>query len=220
MENLLPLVVFAVIVLLSLVSKMRKKTDEESMSPPPETPELEDLPATLRRMLTGEPLVRKARPAAPKEGDETRPVIIVPPPRRDMPYQPPVARPAASRPSPAPTPPVVRPVARPAMQPLARPVTKPVAPPVASEEGPRRRPAEVVPQSRTLVRVPQPVATRTPQVQVPRRPAAPQPVPGKKERMAASARRSEPHYELFKSLDDGRRGIILSELLGPPLSLR
>ena len=200
MENLLGLVVFAVIVLLSLVSKMRKRTDEESPSPPPETPELEDLPETLRRMLTGEPLVRKARPAAPKEGDETKPVIIVPPPRRDMPYQPPVARPAA--------------------RPVQRPVAKPVVSPAADEEGPRRRPAGVVPQARTLVRVPQSVATRTPQVQVPRAPVAPQPVTGKKERMAASARRSEPHYELFKNLDDGRRGIILSELLGPPLSLR
>jgi hypothetical protein len=200
MENLLPLVVFAVIVLISLVSKMRKKTDEESPSPPSETPELEDLPETLRRMLMGEPLVRKARPAAPKQGEETQPVIIVPPPRRDMPYQPPVARPAA--------------------RPVQRPVAKPVVSPAADEEGPRRRPAGVVPQARTLVRVPQSVATRTPQVQVPRAPVAPQPVTGKKERMAASARRSEPHYELFKNLDDGRRGIILSELLGPPLSLR
>ena len=200
MENLLPLVVVAVIVLLSLVSKMRKRTDEESTSPPPETPELEDLPETLRRMLMGEPLVRKARPAAPKQGEETQPVIIVPPPRRDMPYQPPVARPAA--------------------RPVQRPVAKPVVSPAADEEGPRGRPAGVVPQARTLVRVPQSVATRTPQVQVPRAPVAPQPVTGKKERMAASARRSEPHYEIFKNLDDGRRGIILSELLGPPLSLR
>jgi len=219
MENLLPLVVFAVIVLISLLSKLRKRTDEESTAPPPETPELEDLPETLRRMLMGEPLVRKARPAAPKEGEETQPVIIVPPPRRDMPYQPPVARPAAPRPSPAPTPPVVRPVARPTMQSLTRPVAKPVAPPVVSEEGPHRRPAEVAPQPRTLLRVPKPVVAPAPKVQAPR-PAARQPVAAKKERVAAPARKPESHYQLLGNLDDVRRGIILSELLGRPLSLR
>jgi hypothetical protein len=199
MENLLPLVVFAVIVLISLVSKMRKRTDEESTSPPTETPELEDLPETLRRMLTGEPLVRKARPAAPKEGGETQPVIIVPPPRRDMPYQPPVARPAA--------------------RPVQRPVAKPVVSPAAGEEGPRRRPAEVAPQPRMLLRVPKPVVAPAPKVQAPR-PAARQPVAAKKERAAAPARKPESYYQLLGNLDDVRRGIILSELLGRPLSLR
>ena len=199
MENLLPLVVFAVIVLISLLTKLRKRTDEESTSPPPETPELEDLPETLRRMLTGEPLVRKARPAAPKEGDETEPVIIVPPPRRDMPYQPPVARPAA--------------------RPVQRPVAKPVVSPAADEEGPRRRPAEVAPRPRMLLRVPKPVAAPAPRVQAPR-PAARRPVAAKKERAAAPARKPESQYELLGNLDDVQRGIILSELLGGPLSLR
>jgi hypothetical protein len=199
MENLLPLVVFAVIVLISLLSKLRKRTDEESVSPPEETPELENLPETLRRMLTGEPLVRKARPAAPKEGDETEPVIIVPPPRRDMPYQPPVARPAA--------------------RPVQRPVAKPVVSPAADEEGPRRRPAEVAPRPRTLLRVPKPVAAPAPRVQAPR-PAARRPVAAKKERAAAPARKPESQYELLGNLDDVQRGIILSELLGGPLSLR
>lgn len=199
MENLLPLVVFAVIVLISLLSKLRKRTDDESVSPPEETPELENLPETLRRMLTGEPLVRKARPAAPKEGDETEPVIIVPPPRRDMPYQPPVARPAA--------------------RPVQRPVAKPVVSPAADEEGPRRRPAEVAPRPRTLLRVPKPVAAPAPRVQAPR-PAARRPVAAKKERAAAPARKPESQYELLGNLDDVQRGIILSELLGGPLSLR
>jgi len=199
MENLLPLVVFAVIVLISLLSKLRKRTDDESVSPPEETPELENLPETLRRMLTGEPLVRKARPAAPKEGDETEPVIIVPPPRRDMPYQPPVARPAA--------------------RPVQPPVAKPVVSPAADEEGPRRRPAEVAPRPRTLLRVPKPVAAPAPRVQAPR-PAARRPVAAKKERAAAPARKPESQYELLGNLDDVQRGIILSELLGGPLSLR
>jgi hypothetical protein len=219
MENLLPLVVFAVIVLFSLFSKLRKKTDEESPSPPAETPELEDLPEILRRLFTGQSVVPKARPAAPKEGDAAKPITIVPAQRREMPYQPPVARPAAPRPSPTPAP-TMRPVARPVAQPLQRPVAKPAPTAMMDDEGPRRRPAGMAPPLRPLLRERKPLAAPAPKVRAPQPAATPQSVAAKQERAAATARKALPHYEFLRNLDDVRRGIILSELLGPPLSLR
>jgi hypothetical protein len=229
MENLLGLIVFVVIALISLVGKVRKKADEE-LPPPTGTPELEDLPETLRRLFMGEAPVPKARPAAPKQAVEVEPVIIVPPPRQRTPYQPPVARPAEPR---QPTPPVAyptasrvstpsspRPVARPTPPTVAKQPARPVASPATREEAPSPRFGQLVQQPRTLLRTPGPPSKPAARAQA-AQPSAPRPPsPGHRVTEREGIHKTEIAHTLLHNLDDARRGIILSELLGPPLSLR
>jgi len=226
MDNLIGPLIFIAIVVISILGKLKKKADEESPLPPGETPDLNDLPEMLRRMLTGDTTVRKARPAVPKEDDDTGwqpvpPVTIPRPQQRDMPYQPPVARPAAPRESAAPPP--SRPQ-RPIVvePPVARPVARPVATPAAQEEqAPRRRPAPAAPRQST------PPRTRSAafKVSLPlrslRQPAAQKPAEAaKKAGQPVPSKRPSPAHALLRDIDDVRRGIILREILGPPISMR
>ncbi len=226
MENLIGPLIFIAIVVISILGKLKKKTDEESPMPPGETPELNDLPEMLRRMLTGDTTVRKARPAAPEEGDDTgwqpvKPVTIPRPQQRDMPYQPPVARPAAPRESAAPAPPrQQRPIVVEA--PVARPAARPVAAPAAEEEeGPRRRPAPTAPRQSTPPRTRSATLAVSLPLRTLRQPAAQKPPEAaKKTGQPVPSKRTSSAHALLRNIDDVRRGIILREILGPPISMR
>ena len=209
MEGLGPLI-FIVIMVISVLNKLRKKPDEESPQPPGEIPDL-DLPEILRKMLTGQTTVPKARPAAPKEiADDgwqpVKPVTMPMPQRRDTSYQPPVARPSAQRapeaPAPVrPRPPVV--VEAPVSRPAARPARAAAAPPTP----PRARSAAL-----SSVNLPLPTL---------RSRGVPQPAAkARRAAQAAPVQQALPAHVLLRNLDDVRRGIVLSEVLGPPISLR
>lgn len=228
MENLLPLLVFAVIAVISILGKLKKKTDEESSLPPEETPDLNDLPDILRRMLTGDTTVRKARPAAPKEDEDegwqpVKPVTIPRPQQRDMPYQPPAARPAAPRESAAP-----KPASRPQRPivvepPVPRSAARPVAAPAAQDEqeGPRRRPGLATPRQSTPPRTRSAAFKVSLPLRTLRQPAAQKPAEtAKKTGQPAPSKRPSPAHALLRDIDDVRRGIILREILGPPISMR
>ena len=226
MENLLGPLIFIAIIVISLLGKLKKKADEESPLPPGETPDLNDLPEMLRRMFTGDTTVRKARPAAPKEDEDTgwqpvQPVTIPRPQQRDMPYRPPVARPAAPRESAAPAPPrQQRPIV--VEPPVARPAARPVAAPAAQEEeGPRRRPALAAPRQSTPPRTRSAAFAVSLPLRTLRQPAAQMPAePAKKTGQPVPSKRPSPAHALLRDIDDVRRGIILREILGPPVSMR
>ena len=214
-RDLIGVVVFIAFVILSVLGKLRKKPEEDAGAPPADTPSLDELPETLRRMLTGQPPMRKARPAAPKAAPETegRPAqpVAAPPAQRRTPYQPQVARPAAPRTA-IPAPP--RPVAQPVQQPRR---AAPAPPPVGEEEGPRHRPQHVtVPQS-PAPKLPKPLTAQQMALRSAPRPAD---APRTPKPVHAAPEQAEAGPTFLKDLHEVRRGIILSELLGPPLALR
>jgi hypothetical protein len=209
MDDLFGPLIFIVIMVIGLLSKL-KKTNEEAPRPPGEMPDL-DLPEILRRALTGEGPVPKARPAPPRDSDDdgwrpVPPITIQPPQRRETPYQPPVARPTLQRapeaaPPPRPRPPIV--VEAPTSRPTAKTVPKLVRTPPATPASPRTRAATLSPvRSLRSMAAPQPAAKAKKTAPAP---PAPQPAHA---------------HALLRNLEDARRGIILSEVLGPPLSLR
>jgi len=227
MENLIIPLIFIVIAAISVLGKLKKKADEESPLPPGETPDLNDLPEMLRRMFTGDTTVRKARPAVPKEEDDdtgwqpVKPVTIPRPQQRDMPYRPPVARPAAPRQSAAPAPPrQQRPIVVDA--PVARPAARPVATPAADEEeGPRHRPAPAAPRQSAPSRTRSAAFAVSLPLRTLRQPAAQMPAePARETGQRVPSKRPAPAHALLRDIDDVRRGIILREILGPPISMR
>ncbi len=211
MDNLLGLLIFAVIAIVGLLNKaaQNRKGGEEA---PPSTPpiEPEDLPETLRRMIYGDARpIPKARPAQP--------------PQARAPYQPPVARPAQQ---PRQTTPQQR-QARPQRNVIVQAAPRTAEPSGDTPTPTRMRPDQVRPAPRPAP-VPHASAPKAPKP-VPR-PSAPAPAAVSQVAQQVAARmatrkRTEPKKAapagaFFKSIDEVRRGIVISEILGPPVSMR
>lgn len=217
MPDSLGLLIFIVIMVISLLGKLRKKSEDAPSQPTSEIPDLNDIPDIVRRMFTGEAAVPKARPARPREVDDddegwqpVPPVIIQAPRRRDSSYQPPVARPAA-RPIPdtegpsRPKPPIV--------------VKAPVPVPPTRQAPPRPAPKPVTPAQPSLT----PTLTRSQTLSAKslRAPVAPTcEAPANRPPQARGKQQRNAACGLVNDLIDVRRGIILSEVLGPPVSMR
>jgi hypothetical protein len=207
-DDLFGLLIFLVVAAIGVLGKVFQKPqtgESDTPAAPPVKPE--QLPEVLRRMLMGEaPPVRKARPAQ-SENDEgpMQPEVRVP---QRAPYQPPIARPAQTEPREG--------------QPRRKVIVQ--APPQPREPAapPRMRPEQIPPAARPI-RIPQamkPVpkpALRVPTAPQPaaQRSPAPQPAPARRLQPKAV-----PAGAFFRNVDEIRRGIIVSEILAPPVSLR
>lgn len=221
MHDPLGLLIFIVILVISLLGKLRKKSEDAPSQPTSEIPDLNDIPDIVRRMFTGEAAVPKARPARPKEVDDddegwqpVPPVIIQAPQRRASTYQPPVARPAVrpisdtEGPS-RPKPPIV--------------VKAPVPGPPARQAPPRPAPKPVTPVQPLLTPTLTPTLTRSQTLSAKslRAPIAPKcEAPANRQPQARGKQQRNAACGLVNDLVDVRRGIILSEVLGPPVSMR
>jgi len=239
MDDLISLIVFIVFAIIGILGKMRQKSSEDM----PETQEPwrdalpRDLPEKTREILFGRGKVQQAKPAQSQEGPRAggeyeqpvRPVrpAGVPPvatprqvradaepvrPRTHPPARP-QPRPAPGRPARPPQPPRAVPPAQ-----GARPQPRPAARRTEDESGPRMRPQDM--QQFSAERMRQQAMARlaggAPKPPAPPGARAPQPP-------AAAQRQPEPAHgvtALIRNLDEVRRGVILSELLGPPLSMR
>lgn len=216
MEGLWGSLIIIFFIVISVLGKLVQKKKEGQDAPPAsESPDLEGLPEIVRRMLYGPQAARKATPARPathpdqEAVEQPRPVTIRSVPPRGTPYQPPVARPAPPRPQAPVTPrPVVVPSAWEPPVPPARRPARPL-PQEWEEEGPRR---PLPPQA--------PVPTAGPGLRQPPRPAAPRPVTTEPTGGPPEGRKAVMLHALLGDLQDVRRGIVLSEILGPPMAFR
>ena len=228
MNDTLGLIIFLVIAVISILGKLKRKPEDEPQQPPSETPDFNDIPDILRRMFTGEAGVPKARPARPREVDDDEgwqpvpPVILQAPRRRESSYQPPVAQPAV-RPVPEtegpvrPRPPIV--VKEPVPAPMTRQAPRPIPRPAPQAVPPQPAPRPAAPPQPAV----SPVLTRAQTLSVKslRAPNAPK-CKAPEDSPAQGRGRQQRHAAcgLVSNLDDVRRGIILSEVLGPPVSMR
>lgn len=217
--------IFAIFVIVSIIVSIVQRVRESGQaskrqSQPREpglSPEAEKLPESTRRILFGPPRGHEGAPAGRQETRQPPPVptardifdalvgkqtdeeegewkpLVEPPPRRELPRQ---IQQAPPRPQPPRRQVQREVVTRPAPQ--QQPVRRP-APPQATQPPPaqQRRPAQAVSKA-------------------PQRPARPKTRPQR--RVAAQSRKKR--TRIFDTLDDIRRGIILSEILGTPKGLQ
>ena len=207
------LIIFAAIVVLSLIGKAReaaRRADEEGTTGPSQPL---DLPDEVRQRLRDRHDVRTAQPAAPQDveaEDDGWSVVPPPAPQRPLVQQRPV-RPAPPRPQ-RPTP--VQTQRRVVVQ-RATPQGPPPPPPAPRRQAPTRPPSpRQRPARPTQVQRPKRREGPRPTRKQPRAPRPPQPR-GRRPVQAAT-----PQRILFENLDDVRRGIVLAEILGPPKALR
>lgn len=218
MESLVPIIIFLVILALSGISRLAQKQRLEDKERSQGRTRPQDLPERTRRMIYGDS-VPTARPRQPGgEGQEPsgmRPEQPAPTAARPMELRDLMdaflgERSSASRR--AEPPPIGRipeevrrpavPPERPRVQPQARPqpVRRHARPPAQRVAQPKRQPAPIEgqrPQPKPLAQAQRP----------PERPPAPRRVPARRCRLLAG-------------IEEVRRGIILSEILGPPKALR
>jgi len=225
MEQLILLVVFLVIAgLFSVIKKVQEQVEQEKRRQERERrQEAEGLPEATRRLLYGNEEPERAAPdtsAQPLRGRrEWRPPVAVPRGRPTQPVVPPPVPPAPSRRAKpiqqrAPQPRVPRPQ-RPAKT-AQRRVPQPPGTPVSVHEvlrrGPQARPAAKPAQR------PAPESPQRPRPRARRRPtAAPPPQRPAPHRVK---RKRAPAKALFSGLDDIRQGVVMREILGPPVSMR
>lgn len=222
--NIFGLLFFAVMILLSIISKVRESRKQEERKQRPEIKRIEELPEEARRRYYGD---AETPVAQPRGAEAARPVPA--PPQRGRESVPLEEGPSLEellgrlfdpdRPAPKPQP---APAQR--MQPTEQPRRVPAPPQRAPQAQPAQRRMPPTPQRAQQAqpaaqrRMPQarpaqrresqegPVMRPSPQARAPQREARP-----------AAAPRSR---VLFSGLDDVRRGIILQEVLGPPKSLQ
>lgn len=208
MENLLGLIIFLVIAGISVVGKMREsrkleeeRRDRESMPPV-------ELPEATRRMLYGDigDDIPTARPRQTGEAPPPRPVVV-------------------ARPAPAPrqeprrqeaTPPVVRPMRQEQPQRPAAP-----RPPVSVPA--RRIPVQTAPARQTAARRAEQESASDESVWARMRAEERrlrQMAEANRQKAASIAATRRQSERLFGGAGNLRRGIILREVLGPPLALR
>lgn len=232
MESFLPFIIIVVITGLSLLNKLqeRKRVEAERQEAEENRSDYEDLPEATRRMVYGDggppearpqpapPGVRTARPAQPAQRPVPSELDQMPEAFRRIveALQPELARQAPPKPvQPAPAAPQ-----RPPSPPL-RPARQEARRAFPSLEAQSRRPVQPIPPQRVQreqVQRPRPQATRPAKPRPQRRRPVPRPAP-----VAARGRRRPPPprgLRLFDDLQDVRRGIVLSEILGPPVSMR
>lgn len=210
MENLLPLIIFLAIALFSIVAKLREQKGEEDEKPPTLPRTRPGLPERTRRMLYGEPQVRPSRPT-PEEHEG--PVVLIPPPRpaQPRPVQSRQAQPSARRVQPV-TPRQPAPAARPPATVMQRREMPPAA--RSEGKGSRIRPEDVKARLAAQPLARQRVAER--QQAAPDR-EGPKPATAKPR---APLPMGKHRPALLKDLAQIRHGIILREILGPPVGLR
>lgn len=222
--NIFGLLFFAVMILLSIISKVRESRKQEERKQRPEIKRIEELPEEARRRYYGDAATPVAQPRA---AEAARPVPAPPQRRRE-------SVPSEDGPSleellgrlfdpdkPAPKP---QPTPAQRMQPTEQPRRVPVPPQPAPQAQPAQRRMPPTPQ-------------RAPQAQPAAQRRMPQARPGQRREaqegpvMRPSPQTRAPQREmrpaaaprsrfLFSGLDDVRRGIILQEVLGPPKSLQ
>lgn len=240
-EEIIGVVIFLVFVIFSIVRKIQEQMTASRRQDEQRNITLEELPEETRRMLFGETAPPTARPRGRDDSmDEEDEDVIVARPRR---VEPRMAKPRPGSPRPpAQTVPAAQPVQRqPARQtpfppprpqaqpPFRAPATqKPPPPPrqTPATEIPRMRPAPLegqmqrqipphvprAPQRRRQPTVPPALVEPQEGPQQPFRPSSSEPQRGP----------SEPRRRRmwFAGTRDLRRAIVLTEILGPPKSLR
>ncbi len=194
---------------------------------------LEEMPEQLKRLLLGdEPSpVRPPRPSEDGVNDEGW-GDVVPPPRRPQPLEPRVARPRqgapVARPQAAPIPPLVAPVqrqappsARPAEQqrtvvPQRQPVRQAPQRPIPVEQSARQVTPPMRRQEKPMQRPSQRDAVRSAQVRNTEVQEGPRKVPAAAPGPRPVSRGVRRKIALFKDIDEVRRAVVFSEILGAP----
>ncbi|HIJ75001.1 MAG TPA: hypothetical protein HPP83_12960 [Candidatus Hydrogenedentes bacterium] len=216
MESLILLIVGAAVLgLFTVINKVQEQIERERRRQTRESRlDASELPEATRRQLYGSP---EGPPVA-------RPAVRPAPGQQRREWRPPVAVPRGGRPVvPPPVPPPQR-QAQPGQRRVPQPPGTPVLLREVLERATRREPipaqARPVPAPRRpqppLETVAKPAPRRRPPAPKQRRAAAPRPQP---QRVPARPKRAGARV-LFADLDDARRGIVMSEILGPPVSMR
>jgi hypothetical protein len=221
MDDILRVVFFLVILGVgALIKRMGEKREEETAQKnAPRSLRKEELPEATRRMIYGEqgvPTARTARPAGYAEDDRDgvndegdagraasgkRDVLVM---LEEMARQAQGANPVTRTPTPVarPAPPQAAPQRAVPQQPVRRASMEP------ERVSPQARP---VPAGRPAPRpVPAPPVSAKPAAP-PAKPAAKAPEPKREQRKAAGSLGA-----LLRNMDDVRRGVIMSEILGTP----
>jgi hypothetical protein len=221
-DNLIPIAIFIIIMVVGAVRKAQESKQVGDRQQQSKRTSVEDLPEETRRMLFGDPRVptaqrRGAAPTVQRTSEAEAPEVLVADPR---PRQATPAHPVRQAPQRA---------ERPIREATSR---RQVAPPMRKPQAQAQRSARPqVQQRRSAPRQPaatqrtaqqRPPAQRRPQ-QTPQRSSQSRQQQAERSRQRQAAPAAAPTaraHPLFAGMGDVRRGILISEILGPPVSMK